>query len=119
MAPPSAKREKAAQKAQQVMRFRLDGASYELDAGQLSPRIERELFTQAGLTMRQLGDAMQSGASFCVPAMVFLARRQRGDVVQYQPIEDAIWEASQKGEIELELLTDGGDDAGPPVRAAS
>lgn len=117
MPPPSIKKSKQDNQPKPV-RFRLDGKEYTVDPAGFGPRIERELFIQAGMTVKQLGDAMAGAASFAVPALVFLARRQAGEMVQYQPIEDALWAAQQAGDVEIEFL-DGEVDAGPPAQGGS
>lgn len=121
MAPPSVKKTKQQDKPK-IMRFRLDGAELRVEFGAaMTPRLERELFLATGLTIARLGDAMVGGANFAVPALVFIARRQAGEIVQYQDVEDAIERsaASEDG-IDLELLGDDeGGDAGPPAQDAS
>lgn len=111
MAPPRLPKNKPSDTA---MRFRVDGVVYTLDRGEVTPKIERELFQQSKMTMAQAFEALVGGATFGVAALVFLARRQAGDGVAYQQIEDDLWQAMKAAgdEFDIDLLTGEDDDAG-------
>lgn len=100
-------------KKQDGLSFRLDGATYCVSTRHGVMAIERELFTQTGFTLAKLFEAIEQGATFAVPALVFLARRQAGETVRYAVIEADIERRAADGDLELELLT-GEDEAGPP-----
>jgi len=70
----------------------VDGVVYHLNPRELDHITERALFAEAGLTLPQLMTAMSggSGAPFMLAALVFLARRQRGDRVTYDEVASAI-----------------------------
>lgn len=115
MAPPRL----AKNKPRNVLRFRCDGVEYALDRDDLTPRLERELFTQAGVTPQQAFQAFAGGATFGVAAVLWLARRQAGEAVAYQVVEDGLWAAikrSGEDEFDLALLTD--DEEGDPAPEA-
>lgn len=99
-----------------VIRFRVDGVVYVVDRDEITPRIERELFTQTGLTVQKAVEAVVGGASFGLAALMFLARRQAGETVAYQPIEDDLWAAMKASdEFDIDLIVgDEEDAAGPP-----
>lgn len=113
MAPPKLQKRGDAKRT-----FRVDGVVYVLDAADLTPRIERELYTQAGVTPAQAFEALMHGARFGIAAVMFLARRQAGDTVAYQAIEDGLWQAIQRaGEDDFDLAIIEDDDEevpGPP-----
>lgn len=112
MAPP-----KLSKQQSDALRFRVDGVVYAFDRAEIGPRIERELFQQSGLTVAKAMEALVGGASFGVAALVFLARRQAGEVVQYQAIEDDLWRAMRESgdEFDLDLIVgDDGGEVGPP-----
>lgn len=117
MPPPTVKRRQPAD-AGEVLRFRVDGAEYRLERGELSDRIERELFVQAGITTQQAFSAVAAGAAFGVAALVFLAKRTAGQPAQYAQIEQALEEARRAAgdEFDLEVLADDSDGGGdnPP-----
>lgn len=101
-----------------ALRFRVDGVVYSVDRAELTPKIERELFQQSGLTMAKAIEALTGGAAFGLAALVFLARRQAGEAVAYQRIEDDLWEAQKAagGEFDIDLLVEDDEEAGdnPP-----
>lgn len=112
MAPP-----KMPKKQSDALRFRVDGVVYVVDRAELTPKIERELFQQSGLTMAKAIEALTGGAAFGLAALVFLARRQAGEAVVYQKIEDDLWAAQQAagGEFDVDLLVGDEDgDENPP-----
>ena len=117
MPPPRA----AAKKSAEVLRFRCDGVNYALDRDEITPRIERELYRATELTPAQCFDAMLGGAKFAISALVFMARRQAGDNVAYQPIEDALFKSMQAegDDFDLAVIEDDDDgeggDAAPPA----
>lgn len=125
--PPSLKTRTAGPDPEKLFRFRLDGVEYTVDRSDISPRMERELFQQSGVTPQAAFTALTQGATFGIAALVYLARRQAGERVAYQQIEDALWKASQdaaeSGEpIDLEVLevtAEAAADAGPPQPGVS
>jgi hypothetical protein len=113
--PPPTRSKK--QNEKDALRFRVDGVEYTVDRSDITPRIERELFTQAGITLSDAGMALTRGALFGVAAMMFVARRQQGEQVAYQPIEDGLWRAKQEAGDEFDLTLLGADEevvANPP-----
>ncbi len=113
MAPPKMPKKQASD----ALRFRVDGVVYVVDRAELTPKIERELFQQSGLTMAKAIEALTGGAAFGLAALVFLARRQAGEAVVYQKIEDDLWAAQQAagGEFDVDLLVGDEDgDENPP-----
>lgn len=114
MPPPRPTKKAAAE----VLRFRCDGVDYSLDRDEITPRIERELYKATQLTPAQCFDAMLGGAKFAIAALVFLARRQAGDQIAYQPVEDALFKSMQAQGDDFDLAViedDDGGDAAPPV----
>lgn len=111
MAPPRLPKNKPSDTA---MRFRVDGVVYTLDRGEVTPKIERELFQQSKMTMAQAFEALSGGGMFGLAGLVFLARRQAGEAVAYERIETDLWEAMRAadGEFDVDLLTGEDDDAG-------
>ena len=89
---------------QDGLSFRLDGVTYSVSTRHGVMAIERELFTQTGFTLQRLFEAIEGGATFAVPALVFLARRQAGETVKYAAIEADIEKRAAAGDLELELL---------------
>ncbi len=89
---------------QDGLSFRLDGVTYSVSTRHGVMAIERELFTQTGFTLQRLFEAIEGGATFAVPALVFLARRQAGETVRYAAIEADIEQRAATGDLELELL---------------
>jgi len=64
-------------------------------------------------------EAVVGGASFGLAALIFLARRQAGEAVAYQTIEDDLWRAMKAAgdEFDIDLIVgeDGGEgEVGPP-----
>jgi hypothetical protein len=112
MAPPKLSKKQNGQ----ALRFRVDGVVYEVDRAELTPRIERELFSQSGLTVSKAFEALVGGATFGVAALVFLARRQAGDGVAYQQIEDDLWQAMKAAgdEFDIDLIVGEEGDENPP-----
>jgi len=115
MAPPKLSK----QTKSNAMRFRVDGVTYVVDRDELTPRIERELFTQTSLTVQKAVEAVVGGASFGLAALIFLARRQAGEAVAYQTIEDDLWKAMKAAgdEFDIDLIVEGegGEgEVGPP-----
>lgn len=110
MPPPQLPR-----KADDGLSFRLDGVTYSVSVRHGVMAIERELFQQTGFTLSQLFEAISAGATFAVPALVFLARRQAGEAVKYAAIEADIERRAADGDLELELLTDEEATADPPA----
>jgi len=102
MAPPKLSK----QTKSNAMRFRVDGVTYVVDRDELTPRIERELFTQTSLTVQKAVEAVVGGASFGLAALIFLARRQAGEAVAYQTIEDDLWKAMKAAgdEFDIDLI---------------
>ena len=114
MPPPS--RKKPAGK--NIVRFRVEAVEYTVDRDEITPRIERELFTQAGVTPTQAMQAVTSGAVFGVAALMFIARRQAGEQVVYQNIEDRLWAAMKDSPDDFDLTILGDDEevvTGPPA----
>jgi len=116
MAPPKLSK----QTKSNAMRFRVDGVTYVVDRDELTPRIELELFNQTGLTVQKAVEAVVGGALFGLAALVFLARRQAGEAVAYQPIADDLWKAMKAAgdEFDIDLIVgeDGGEgEDGPPA----
>lgn len=99
---------------QDGLAFKLDGVTYRVSTRHGVMSIERELFSQTGFTLAKLFEAIEAGATFAVPALVFLARRQAGETVRYAAIEADIERRAGEGDLELELLTEDGD-ADPPA----
>ena len=113
MAPPKLPKKTA------TMRFRVDGVTYAVDRDEITPNVERELFTQSGLTVSKAVEAVVGGALFGLAALIFLARRQAGEAVAYQSIEADLWAAMKAAgdEFDVDLIV--GDDneegdANPP-----
>lgn len=94
----------------------VDAVKYRFDPGQMTSAIERELWTQAGLTEAGILGAFQRRefAPFMIAGLVFLARRSRGDQITYDEIEGSI---SYNSEIELDF-GDSDEDEAPEVSAA-
>lgn len=114
MPPPS--RKKPAGK--NIVRFRVEGVEYTVDRDEVTPRLERELFAQTDLTPNQAMRALTSGAVFGVAALMFIARRQAGEQVVYQNIEDRLWAAMKDAGDEFDLTVLGDDEevvTGPPA----
>lgn len=93
-------------KKQDGLSFRLDGVTYSVSTRHGVMAIERELFTQTGFTLARLFEAIEQGATFAVPALVFLARRQAGEKISYAAIEADIERRATEGDLELELLAE-------------
>lgn len=92
-----------------VLRLRCDGVHYTLDFSDISPRIERDLYVQAQITPKQALDSLQHGATFGIAAVVYLARRQAGEPVTYQTVEDGLWTAIRRAgmdDFDLAIITD-------------
>lgn len=107
MPPPS--RKKLAGK--NIVRFRVEGVEYTVDRDEITPRLERELFVQTDLTPSQAMRALTSGAVFGIAALMFIARRQAGEQVVYQNIEDRLWAAMKDaGPDEFDLTVLGDDE---------
>lgn len=98
---------------QDGLSFRLDGVTYSVSTRHGVMAIERELFTQTGFTLQRLFEAIEGGATFAVPALVFLARRQAGETVRYAAIEADIEQRAATGDLELELLGQEEEPADP------
>lgn len=115
MAPPV-----AAAKAGKVMRWRVNGVGYVLDRGQMTGKLERELWRQAELTLSAAVEALQQGAMFGVAAMMWLARRQAGHDVRYEQVEEELYRWAADDDLAVEFVQEGdGDDAGPPADGGS
>lgn len=104
----------------QSVAFRVEGVDYVFDAGKMTGVLERELYAATKLTMMSLLDAAQAGAMFAIAGLMFLARRQRGDRVQYATIENDLYAAlaASAGALDIEMtLYTPGDEQGPPADA--
>lgn len=103
--------------ADNQVKFRVDGVHYTLDQDEITPRLERELWLAIGITPQSALSSMSQGAFFGVCAMTWLARRQRGDKITYQAIEDDLHKARKLAgdDFDLELIIEDGpveeDDA--------
>lgn len=100
------------------LKFRVDGVAYVFDQD-ITPRMERELFQAIGISPQAALSAMNQGAFFGVCALVWLARRQRGDKITYQAVEDDLTAARKASgdEFDLELILGDAEEvsAGPEV----
>ncbi len=113
MAPPTLKKPETAS----VLRFRCDGVNYICDLQDVPLSVERELYVAAQITPQQAVSALVGGARFGIAAMIYLARRQAGEVVAYQTVEDGLWQAMRRTSIEdfdLAILTDDDEEADRP-----
>ena len=108
------------QSASKAIAFRLEGALYRFDMGALKGSQERALWAGAGLTVNDALQALQRGAMFGVAAIMFLARLQAGEIVDYATVEadlDRAW-SENDGELAAELVTEEGGDHPFPARPA-
>lgn len=88
--------------------IKVDGVSYEFEPSEVSGAVELELYRQSGLVLSSvLEDVKRAPASFHIAAMVFLARRARGDEITFDAIASAIRVTS-----EFEMHFPEGDDKG-------
>lgn len=94
-----------------AMTLTVDGVAYHLNPRELDHTTERALFAESGLTLPQLMTAMSggSGAPFMLAALVFLARRQRGDRVTYDEVASAIGY-----DTEVDVVLDAGGEGSAP-----
>ena len=74
MAPPKLSK----QTKSNAMRFRVDGVTYVVDRDELTPRIERELFTQTSLPVQKAVEAVV-GVDLAAAAVVLVVVDPRGD----------------------------------------
>lgn len=105
------------QTASKAITFRLEGVTYRFDMAGLKGSHERALWAGAGITVNDALQALQRGAMFGVAAVMFLARLQAGDTVDYAAVEadlDRAW-SENDGELAAELVAE--EDAGDPFPA--
>lgn len=118
MAPPSLKK----QQEGKALRFNVNGVDYAFRESEFTGKLERELYAQAGLTWIKAVQAAQDGALFGVAALIWLARRQAGQTVNYEAVESELYADAMAGDLTLtfeDADADGGGDDGPPVGGAS
>ena len=108
--PPEAPKPKTAS-GDITIALTVDGVVYHLNPRELDHTTERALFAESGLTLPQLMTAMSggSGAPFMLAALVFLARRQRGDRVTYDEVASAIGY-----DTEVDVVLDAGGEGSAP-----
>lgn len=98
----------------------VDGQHYTLDPTDITAAHELELWRETGLRLSQIVDDVASApALFHVAAIVFLARRSRGDNVKFADVASAITVGS---DINIDDTTDTADTiggGGPPEQPAS
>lgn len=90
LAAKSSKRSEADRKAalEQGMRVTLDGQTYEVRMGDVTPQIARELRAQVGFGFIQLIEQMDTVPDVdLVAAFVWVARRVRGERVALDEVE--------------------------------
>lgn len=88
-----------------ILRFRFQGVEYRVDGSMMTGKLERELWKATGFSLGQVIEALVAGASFGFSAVLWLARRQNGETVRYEQIEQYI-DDLDADEIDLELLGD-------------
>ena len=100
----------------EVLRFRVDGVVYTFNPEDITPAVERQMLIESGVTPQQALRALDGGAFFAVAALVWLARKQRGDKVAYLAVESQLEQARKEAgeDFDLEILT-GEVDPPPPV----
>lgn len=98
--------------ADNQIKFRVDGVNYTLDQDEITPRLERELWQAIGITPQSALSSMAQGAFFGVCAMTWLSRRQRGDTIAYQRVEDDLQKARKLSgdDFDLELIVEDGPE---------
>lgn len=118
--PPNEYR-KTEQSADLSMTIKVDGVAYPFNLSDVTASIELELYQQTGgLRLTQvISEIATAPAGFHVAALVFLARRSRGDQVTFTEVADHMGLAS-----DLEVIMDDEDDTSeagghPEVRAAN
>lgn len=107
----------AKQTASKAITFRLEGVTYRFAMGALKGAHERALWVGAAITVNDALQALQRGAMFGVAAVMFLARLQAGETVEYATVEndlDRAWSESG-GDLAAELIAE--EDAGDPFPA--
>lgn len=90
---------------QKVLRFRFQGVEYQVDGSMMTGKLERELWKATGMSLQQVGEALAAGTSFAFSAMLWLGRRQGGERVTYQAVEEYI-DGLRADEMDVELLGD-------------
>lgn len=107
--------------AAEAMKFRVQGVEYVLSNAEMTGRLERELFRATdGFTLAKAIEAAEAGGLFGVAAMMWLARRQAGETVRYEAVEEELYRDAQAGDLSLEFVGSGGGDVpDPPDGAAS
>ena len=102
--------------------MKVDGVPYVFELSEVSSALEFELFRQtgSGLTLTQIFEAMESGpGSFHLAALVFLARRSRGDEITFDEIAGAMGFGSAiEVEVDDGAESEPGDGDRPEVTAA-
>ena len=91
------------------MTIKVDGVAYPFNLSDVTASIELELYQQTnGLRLTQvISEIATAPAGFHIAALVFLARRSRGDQVTFAEVADHMGLAS-----DLEVVMDD-DDAAP------
>lgn len=108
---------KANESKHMSMTVKVDGVPYRFEMGEISAKIELELYNQSGglrLT-KVLQEVVDGPTGFHVAAIVFLARRAQGDQITFDEVADNMGLAS---DLEIVMDEQEGTDL-PEVSAAS
>lgn len=101
--------------AKTAMRFRVQGVDYALSSAEMTGVLERELFRATdGFTLAKALEAASAGGLFGVAALMWLARRQAGETVKYEAVEDELYRDAMAGDLSLEFVEQGGGDVPDP-----
>lgn len=106
--------------ADQILRFRFQGVSYEVDPYEITGEIERELWKATHCSPIELNQALATGASFALAGLIWLSRRLGGERIPYKVVEDSFYaQVKEAGnDVDFEIVPDPepvGADDGPPV----